>query len=356
MKLIFTLLLSVLIQSTFAQSDGYGFINYQPENVPPGATSVTINFSSIIDDFPNNEAVGSIFFYIEEIDEEDLNVFGPIGTELGFFNFVLGEGAIDFTEAIPLNQGESFSDQLPSGRIYRIYAQGGIITDVNTNEQLGNMDAGDPMEIKVSTNIYESKIDLTILERSEQVLQSEDFIIKTRIDTEPLDIDEFGQIRFQIHEVDESDILKIGDVGSQVFVSQSESIFITSGIIDQDITITAPSVLSKDLPEGRTYRVRVLNEGSVRAAPFPYELKVIDETTLSVSDHSLSEPITIYPNPVINSIKIHGNLVVDVYKIYGLSGRLIKKMNNKESLDVSDLVPGIYFLLTDMGTARFVKR
>ncbi|MDH7448225.1 T9SS type A sorting domain-containing protein [Aquimarina sp. 2201CG14-23] len=354
MKSLFTLLLVILSQSLFSQS---GSVFYMVNGIPPGASSIDIFVDFQVDNFPDNEALGSVFFSVEEIDE--VNISSPIytGTVLGFIEFVLEEGQSTFSETINLNPGITLTDELPTGRVYRIVAEGGVIQDINTFENLGVMSAL-PLyqKLDVGGNIFDSRINVSFIEKPKEVILNDNFIIKTEINTGTLPEFDFGEIRFQIHEVDEADVYTLEDVPNQTFISQSSAIVInSSGTVNHDFTLAAPSVLTNNLPSGRVYRVRVLNTGTTKTYPFPYKLTV--STTLTVDDfNTSSQKIAFYPNPAIDRIIIDTNIDTDSYRVYSLSGKMIKEEKAMGTLEVGDLTTGIYFLVTDSGTTKFIKK
>lgn len=69
----------------------------------------------------------------------------------------------------------------------------------------------------------------------------------------------------------------------------------------------------------------------------------------------------IYPNPVVNQLNVIGEISkVKSAKIYDLSGKLIKEINNpfinQKSIDVQSLLPNIYILNVDGKSVKFIKK
>jgi uncharacterized protein (TIGR02145 family) len=83
---------------------------------------------------------------------------------------------------------------------------------------------------------------------------------------------------------------------------------------------------------------------------------VRDATSLSTTDFSNS--ITIYPNPVKNMLTIDGLVVKDIV-IYSVLGKVVLKMINQNTIDVSSLSKGVYFIKVSDGinasTKKFIK-
>jgi hypothetical protein len=83
---------------------------------------------------------------------------------------------------------------------------------------------------------------------------------------------------------------------------------------------------------------------------------VRDATSLSTTDFSNS--IIMYPNPVKNKLTIDGLVVKDVV-IYSVLGKAVLKMCNQNTIDVSLLSKGVYFIKVSDGinasTKKFIK-
>lgn len=80
----------------------------------------------------------------------------------------------------------------------------------------------------------------------------------------------------------------------------------------------------------------------------------IDDKMLNQVQHNLS----IYPNPTASLLHIKGvELASTHYEIYDVYGKLIvRKPLNQSVIDVSNLTTGLYFILIDNQTKRFVKK
>jgi len=69
----------------------------------------------------------------------------------------------------------------------------------------------------------------------------------------------------------------------------------------------------------------------------------------------------IYPNPVVNQLNVIGEISkAKSAKIYDLSGKLIKEVNNpfinQKSIDVQSLLPNTYILNIDGKSVKFIKK
>lgn len=65
----------------------------------------------------------------------------------------------------------------------------------------------------------------------------------------------------------------------------------------------------------------------------------------------------IYPNPVADQLNISGDISkAKSIKIYDLSGKLIKNIESKKSINVQSLPPGNYILMIDGQSVKFIKK
>ena len=83
---------------------------------------------------------------------------------------------------------------------------------------------------------------------------------------------------------------------------------------------------------------------------------VRDATSLSTTDFSNS--IIMYPNPVKNKLTIDGLVVKDVV-IYSVLGKAVLNISNQNTINVSSLSKGVYFIKVSDGinasTKKFIK-
>jgi len=82
---------------------------------------------------------------------------------------------------------------------------------------------------------------------------------------------------------------------------------------------------------------------------------------LGIGQNELTSKLTLYPNPVTNTLNISSDENVESVFIYSLSGALVKSVKgNVESIDVSNFTSGSYLVsvTTDQGTStqKIIKR
>ena len=84
-----------------------------------------------------------------------------------------------------------------------------------------------------------------------------------------------------------------------------------------------------------------------------------EESGLSIETPN-AQVTSIYPNPVKDNLTIKNvdNMQESDIYIYSVTGLLVAKYSqwNGESIDVSHLNPGIYFVNTNSTTLKFVKQ
>ena len=87
-------------------------------------------------------------------------------------------------------------------------------------------------------------------------------------------------------------------------------------------------------------------------------VRVYQEAPLSVDkDLDLNSTLKLYPNPATDIIQISSKLPISRLALYNVYGKLIlKKETDTNSLDVSQLNTGVYFLEAYSNTEKVVKK
>lgn len=81
----------------------------------------------------------------------------------------------------------------------------------------------------------------------------------------------------------------------------------------------------------------------------------ITGTTLSINDFDFST-VSVYPNPTSNLITISGLNNIEQITIHNMLGQLVKNVKNTNTVDISDLENGIYFLETNNQLKRKILK
>jgi len=86
-------------------------------------------------------------------------------------------------------------------------------------------------------------------------------------------------------------------------------------------------------------------------------LTILNDPNLSVSQFS-NKSINgyFYPNPANDVITISDKVETKTYDVVDLYGRTVISTKANGTLNVSNLTKGVYFLVTDSGTAKFMKK
>lgn len=81
---------------------------------------------------------------------------------------------------------------------------------------------------------------------------------------------------------------------------------------------------------------------------------------LAVSEYSITNLLTVYPNPTSKTVYINTNLSIDKIEIYNVFGKLIKNRNNSKKINIEQLADGIYFakIYSDnqIGIKKIIKK
>jgi hypothetical protein len=81
------------------------------------------------------------------------------------------------------------------------------------------------------------------------------------------------------------------------------------------------------------------------------------QSVLSVTDLNLDDSLRVFPNPATDTIHVSSKVALSSLLLYDVYGKLIlKKENNTNSLDVSRLNSGMYFLEVSSNTGKVVKK
>ena len=104
-----------------------------------------------------------------------------------------------------------------------------------------------------------------------------------------------------------------------------------------------------------TYTVKAVYDTKLALAS-----NVIEVTTLQavgIGNETMNNAISVYPNPVVEYLYINGVTADSRYVIYNMSGKMIEKGNLEiNKVDVTRLTPGMYFVETESGKAKFIRK
>ena len=75
---------------------------------------------------------------------------------------------------------------------------------------------------------------------------------------------------------------------------------------------------------------------------------------LGIDEFTLNMNFSMFPNPATDVVNFS---VKDDYKLYNVSGRLVKQATNTQSIDISGLTSGLYLINNSNGISKklFIK-
>ena len=133
-----------------------------------------------------------------------------------------------------------------------------------------------------------------------------------------------------------------------------------NGVSWLDLVTETSNTLSpydKSFTEVQTNKVRLnINSTATGVARF-YEIEVYGRiATLGTTDFALSK-FNIYPNPTSDILNISGATAIDLLEIFDVSGKQFIAKKDSNSVDVSALPIGTYFMkLNNKETVKFIKK
>ncbi len=82
-----------------------------------------------------------------------------------------------------------------------------------------------------------------------------------------------------------------------------------------------------------------------------------DSSTTGIdSDNVINDEVKIYPNPVNDRLYINCNNTIEIITIYNVSGSVVMKVANVDSVDVTGLKSGLYILQIETAGSKIVSR
>lgn len=75
------------------------------------------------------------------------------------------------------------------------------------------------------------------------------------------------------------------------------------------------------------------------------------------TEENYNPDVTVYPNPVHNTMTFHNLNGKETIRIYALDGRLLKsfEISGSQTIDISDLSIGLYLVKTQSCTLKMIK-
>lgn len=138
-----------------------------------------------------------------------------------------------------------------------------------------------------------------------------------------------------------------------VMIENSDTLFYTFGGISQ-ISTDGDTTLTNSF-----YRYNI-NENLVQQYDTISQTWGSVITSIYESEFAKNINLQVYPNPATTEVNftIPNNETIESIKIYNQNGQLIKQITkpDKSSINVSDLITGLYFIRTDCKTTRYLSK
>ncbi len=351
----------------FCNIQAQDLLGYRVDPIPLGANEFTVALTSDVPDPAEGPATYQFELFLQIIDKANVDNAQAVGEDITSFFEVIGSGDGEFTSnrTIQLPFGMTFQENLPDDKVYRLVNKDDMVAELVDDTTFQNsgfvsiVSNNASLELSIGESSRFSNIDVSFTDRSASIFSNTtDFVIATNIEATIGEF-ELASAKFQVHIVDRANLFIMEDVSPQELISESAFITIPNGNSNLNFTLDTPTVLSQNLPNGKVYRIRLVN-GELNdqfAFPFPYELSVIDEATLSNTTIKNRRTTTLSPNPATNTISINNTLkdnqTITIYTSNGL--KVYEQKANSKRLDISFLNSGLYFLVCNDGRFKFVK-
>lgn len=102
---------------------------------------------------------------------------------------------------------------------------------------------------------------------------------------------------------------------------------------------------------GNGYYLSLLENNSDNGIASSWQAVVDDGIAQTKEILKNESTISIYPNPVVDKLYINSKEPIKEINIYDCTGKLIHNVRNSNTIDVSNIVPGVY--LIKCSTAKF---
>jgi len=132
---------------------------------------------------------------------------------------------------------------------------------------------------------------------------------------------------------------------------------VMAGIMDSSIVLNDTSLYYNGLSlnNGVYFLKTTINDSSITT-----QLVKNDALTNLDIIRSKNNEISVWPNPVVNSLRIDCISLINQVTIYDIFGNIVKNCKTGNSVEVSSLSPGNYFLIiqteSDKELTRFIKK
>jgi Zn-dependent metalloprotease len=121
-----------------------------------------------------------------------------------------------------------------------------------------------------------------------------------------------------------------------------------------DATVTVNSTIQTSGVDKQNFSSNVIYK--ITAQDGTSKNYLVKVTTAQASIDEIAKQITLYPNPSSSQLYIASAVYINTIKVYGADGKEINVNWNKNSVDVSSLATGIYFIEIQTEQGKITKR
>lgn len=357
-----TTLFVILCQLTlYGQTKAY--INYKVQPTTYESREIKVEYDMLLPVLEETKMVsGIIDFSLQIIHKKDANNLEAKGEEVAFFIESINLNDVpNKVSSFTIPNDISLSQSLPENMVYRL---------IHKDDSLLLIDPDDPSYEKripikaqsniilISSNVKNPNLNITLVNKPTSVTRGVEYVLETKIVNKNTANCLLPNVKLEVHLVDQKNVFLSKNTKDQRLISDSGlSTIVQSGSSKYFFKLMTPEIPSDFLPEGKTYRVRFVNDSisGCKTNLEPFELKVT-KNNYEKKIYSENNEVSIFPNPVKDYLIVKTQKKSKSYKIYDISGELVKEQAVLRRISVSDLKPGIYLIKTDYGVSRFTKK
>lgn len=359
----FTTLLIVICQFTlYGQNTTY--LNYKVLPTSYNSNEIRVTYEMQLPELKETDTKmisGIIDFSLQIINKKEANNPEIKGEEIAFFIESINlKDTPNKTSSFTLPNNVSFSKTLPENMVYRLIHKYDSLLLLNPDDS--SYEKRIPINAQnnillIDSSVKKPNLNITIVNKPTSVTRGMNYMLETDIINQNTASCLLPNIKLEVHLVNQENVLTANNTQNQRLISNSGlSTTVQSGISKYFFNLKVPEIPSDFLPEGKTYRVRLINDsisGCKTNLP-PFELKVT-KNNFEKKIYSENNEVSIFPSPVKDYLIVKTKKKSKNYKIYDISGELVKEQMVLRRISVSDLKPGIYLIETDYGVTRFTK-
>lgn len=153
-------------------------------------------------------------------------------------------------------------------------------------------------------------------------------------------------------------MIQAEDVSKKIGENDPELRYVIQGELPEGVMLTGSIVRSAGESPGK----HIIRKGTLSAGPdydiiFIKGYLTIEDEQQGIRNLEHNKGVYVYPNPVNRKLEIANYQGDENAQIFDVCGRQIVncQLSNHKSVDVSNLLPGVYFIRVKNSTIKFVK-